>query len=233
MRGILLSSSIATLALLAACGDDGGETPPAARVRVLHLSADAPNVDVYVDGADSPAFANLPFLSGTAYAELPAGTYDFDVNAAGTDTTALSIPGLALTSGTSYTAVAIGDLADIEALALVDEVDGIPSGQIRIRIIHAGAGVGEVDVWNLPESGDPAPLAPDLAFGETTASLDVPAGAYRVGIDVDNDADPDLTYQLPSLAAGTHANVFAVATDDGVVLVAQLQAGAPAVIEAE
>lgn len=214
-----------------ACGDDGGGDP--ARVRVLHLSADAPNVDVYVNDGAAPAFANLPFLDGTVYAELDEGSYDFDVNVAGTDTTAIAIDDLALDSGKSYTAVAIDNVADISAIAIEDEVTGIPSGQIRIRIVHAGAGVGEVDVWNLPASGAPSALATDLAFGETTASITTPAGAYRVGIDVNNDATPDLTYSLPSLASGTHANVFAVNTGEAVVLVAHLQTGDPVVIEAD
>ena len=70
----------------------------------------------------TPAFANLPFLDGTVYAELDEGSYDFDVNVAGTDTTAIAIDDLALDSGKSYTAVAIDNVADISAIAIEDEV---------------------------------------------------------------------------------------------------------------
>ena len=53
-----------------------------ARVRALHLSYDAPAVDIFVDG--SSAVSNLPFLSGTPYVTLNAGAHDFAVSATGT-----------------------------------------------------------------------------------------------------------------------------------------------------
>lgn len=223
MRNYLcLGLGVAVLLACAACGDDGGGT---ARVRVLHLSPDAPNVDVIVDDGATPAFSNLAFLGGTAYADVPAGRRDIDVNVAGTDDTAIALDDLRVEDGVSYTAVAIGTAAQIQGLVIEDELEGIPDGQIRVRIIHSGAGVGEVDVWNVTTPGSPSALAPDLAFGETTESLTIPAVAYRVGIDVNNDMDPELYFSLPALPSGTHANVFAVNDGTGVTLVAQLSTG--------
>jgi len=45
-----------------------------ARVRVIHASPDAPAVDVWVQGA--PAFTGVAFAEITAFAQLPAGTYN-------------------------------------------------------------------------------------------------------------------------------------------------------------
>src|SRR5688572_10788940 len=56
---------------------------PTAFLRVLHLSPDAPAVDVFVDGAGDPAVSDLAFPAGTGYLALPAASYDIDVAPAG------------------------------------------------------------------------------------------------------------------------------------------------------
>ncbi|NIS32041.1 MAG: DUF4397 domain-containing protein, partial [Actinobacteria bacterium] len=39
-------------------------------VRVVHLSPDAPPVDVFINGADAPIVEDLPFGGGTGFASL-------------------------------------------------------------------------------------------------------------------------------------------------------------------
>ena len=108
----------------------------------------------------------------------------------------------------------------------VDDYEGLASGQIRIRAIHTAPAVGEVDIWNIPETGDPAPLYENVPFGAAGDYLDVPASAYTLGFDVDDDATPDVIFDVPALEAGTVANVFATNDDAGnVFLVAQLADG--------
>ena len=64
--------------LATACSDDDDDniTDPGevgvARVRVVHLSPDAPAVDVSVNGA--VAFSGLPYLESTEYARCPPVT---------------------------------------------------------------------------------------------------------------------------------------------------------------
>jgi len=208
-------------------GGAGGSGDETARVRVIHLSPDAPAVDVFVNGDTPAAVSDLEFPKGTPYLEVPAGTYDFDVAASGEspDDAVLSIADLALEAGESYTAVAFDELSSIQALALVDDYSALDPGDIRVRAIHTAAGVGEVDIWNITEPGDPTPLYEDVDFGDAGDAIDVPAGAYTVGIDVDDDAVPDLAFDLPALEGGTAVNLFAVADDGDVFLVAQLPDG--------
>ncbi len=197
-----------------------------AMIRAIHLSADAPAVDIFVNDGMDAAFSDLAFGQGSDYATLPAGTYDFDVAPAGTSAgdSVLSIEGLALAEGASYTAVAFDTLDNgIKALALMDEVDGLMDGEIRVRPIHAASAVGQVDIWNVPEMGDPAPLYTDVDFGAVGDYIDLPAGAYTLGIDVDDDMTPDLLFDIPALPAGTVANIFAISDDTGAFLLAQLQ----------
>lgn len=211
----------------------GGETAETARVRVLHLSPDAPGVDIFVEGVSKAVVAGLEFPEGTPYLEVPADTYTFDVApaGAGADAAVLTIEDLELAEGGSYTAVAYGELDEISALALADDYENVPAGDIRVRAVHAAAGVGEVDIWNVTDPTKPTPLYEDLDFGDAGDALDVPAGAYSLGIDTDDDAVPDLTFDLPELEAGTVANVFAVADEGDVFLLAQLPDGATARID--
>ncbi len=193
---------------------------------MVHLSADAPAVDVLADGADR-VVTGLAFGEGTAYLTVDEGTYDFAVVPAGgaVDDSVLDINDLMLEADGYYTAVAYGELASISALLLEDDFDGLDAGNIRVRAIHTASAVGEVDIWNIPETGDPAPLYENVPFGVAGDYLDLPAAAYTLGFDVDNDASPDVIFELPALPAGTVANVFAVSDTSGVYLLAQLEDG--------
>ena len=63
------------------CGEDEAESSAKAAVRVLHLSYDAPAVDVFADG--SRVFQNLMFQKETGYLTVDAGQHDFAISAAG------------------------------------------------------------------------------------------------------------------------------------------------------
>ncbi len=221
------------------CGDDEGITSiqeDPAELRAIHLSPDAPGVDVFLNAGSQAAVTNLEFEQGTGFLEVDAGTYQIDVAPTGTSANdaVLSVPGLQLSPGTSYTAVAYNTLGDIAALALVDDFSGLANGNIRVRAVHTASAVGQVDIWNIPQSGSPAILYENVDFGVAGGYLDLPAGAYTLGFDVDNDANPDVVFALPSLSAGTVANVFAVSNSMGsVYLLAQLTDGTVARIDAQ
>jgi len=205
-------------------GDD--ETTGDANVRAIHLSPDAPTVDVLVNGA-LRAIEDLDFPDSTAYLPVPPGNYDFDIVPADGELadSVLNIPSIDLEADTSYTAVAHGTLANIAALLLVDDLSSPGDGKIRVRAIHVADGVGEVDIWNIPAEGDPAILYEDVDYGDAGAYMVLPAASYKLGIDVDDDATPDLTFTTGELAAGTILNVFAVKDGDDVFLIAQTQDG--------
>jgi hypothetical protein len=236
----VFSRSFLLVPLVAALGagcDSSDSTPgqqqqPLTEIRVLHLSPDAPAVDVFANVGASPVVKSLGFLEGTDYLDIPAGDYSFQISASGQPATSavLDVSGLMLEAGKSYTAVAYDALSAIKPLALEDDFSGLASGDIRVRAIHTATAVGTVDIWNLPDMGDPAKLYAGVPFGGVGDYLDLPAGAYSIGFDVDADAVPDVIFDLPALPAGTVANVFAVSDSSGVYLVAQLQDGTIATI---
>jgi len=96
-------------------------TAPAAgkaHVRFVHLSPDAPAVDVAVANGGPVLFGNQAFKSASAFAPVPAGTYNLEVRVAGTRTVALPLPGITLLPGRIYTVYAKGLLAGTGAQAL-------------------------------------------------------------------------------------------------------------------
>lgn len=78
-----------------------------AHVRFVHLSPNAPAVDVAVTGGPV-LFANRAFQQYTAFTPVAVGTYNLEVRLAGTSTVVLSIPGVALANGKIYTVWARG-----------------------------------------------------------------------------------------------------------------------------
>jgi len=93
-----------------------------AHVRFVHLSPDAPAVDVAVASSGAVVFSNIEFKESTAFTPLDAGTYNLDVRVAGTSTVALVLPPITLQAGKIYTVFAKGFLEGTGAQALGAEI---------------------------------------------------------------------------------------------------------------
>ncbi|MBF8964801.1 DUF4397 domain-containing protein [Pontibacter sp. FD36] len=78
-----------------------------AHVRFVHLSPDAPAVDVAVTGGPV-LFSNSEFKEASPFAPVPTGTYNLEVRLAGTETVVLAVPNVQLASGRIYTVFARG-----------------------------------------------------------------------------------------------------------------------------
>jgi len=92
-----------------------------AHVRFIHLSPDAPAVDVAVTGG-AVVFGNKSFKDFTDFTPLDANTYNLEVRLAGTSTVVLPLPGIALTAGKIYTVYAKGFVGGTGAQALGAEI---------------------------------------------------------------------------------------------------------------
>jgi hypothetical protein len=79
-----------------------------AKIRVIHGSPDAPNVDILAN--NNRVLTNVPFKTASDYLVVPAGAYNFKVNVAGTATTAAQAD-VTLAAGKVYTAIAVGSVA--------------------------------------------------------------------------------------------------------------------------
>lgn len=227
-RGSLCSLSVIALALgLPGCGDDSRDPESGGEVQFIHLSPDAPNVDAFVDGTDALA-TNLAFTQAGAPFPVAAGTHTIEVAATGAGAAAAvaTLSGTLVEEDRRYTAFAFGKLAEAQVSVVEDSTQGLASGHVRVRVIHTGAGVGNVGVYAIGEDGTPDQIADNLRYGTAAEPVDLPTAAFTAGLDVDADGTPDLLYPIPALPAGVVVNVFATVDADGTAfLLAQLPTG--------
>jgi hypothetical protein len=92
-----------------------------AHVRFVHLSPNAPAVDVALTGG-AVVFGNKAFKDYTAFTPLDAGTYNLEVRVAGTTPPVLPLPGIVLQAGKIYTVFAKGFLGGTGSEALGAEI---------------------------------------------------------------------------------------------------------------
>ena len=198
-----------TVGLVAALGLLAMATVPVAAqdeaaVRVVHASPDAPNVDVWLDGAT--VLTDVPFTAVSDYLTLSAGTHRVQVTATGSTDPVIDAE-LTLDAGTSYTVAATGLLADITATVLVD--DRAPAaGQAKLRVFHASPSApASVDV----AVTDGPVLVEGLAYPEATDYLTVDAGTYALEIRAAGDTAAALSLEATLEA---DQNYTAIAMDD-------------------
>jgi hypothetical protein len=183
-KAALALALLATLTTAACDDDDDDVTGPGttASVRVVHASPDAPNVDVLVDNA--PALTNVAYKAASNYLPAPTGSRNVKVRATGTSTVVID-QNVTLSQGAFYTILATGRVASIAPVVLTDDQTSPASGNIRLRLVHAAPGAGNVDIYVTGPTADIATTTPTLtnvAFRAASNYLEVPAGTYRVRI---------------------------------------------------
>ena len=237
MKRPLIGGLVTAFALLlAACGssssnnnEDTGGTPPTppappdAQVQVVHASADAPAVDVLVNGVVPDGLAGVPFAIASPYLELAPGTIDVAVNALlpdGTGVRAISADGLELASDVAYTAIAAGSTAGLLAGAeagnelqlflltrpVLAAIDGV-----RIQVLHGSPSAPEVDVYVTAPDAELAGIEPaTFAFGEVLDLDTVPAAEYRIRVTPAGDATVVFDSGAVALPNGADLSIIAV-----------------------
>lgn len=212
-------------AALAACSDDDTTAPVSlsANVKIIHAIAGANGVDIGV--AESRPLTGVNF---TAVAPAAAGTYlalpaatplrlrVFLGSATVIDSTTT------LTPNANFTVFASGAPAGTGATAprfilLQDNVTAPAAGNIRLRAVHAAAGVGNVDIHA---------AAVGATFGTATrvfatvpfrgaGTVEVPAGNYQLCVigagttPTTNGSNCAILSTTGAVAAGTVATAFA------------------------
>jgi len=210
---------------LAACGSSNNNSdsdgPAAAQLRITHASADAPAVNVYVDGevfleavdfAQTSGLIPIPgnsTLSVEVRGILPDQSEETVIGpvdltfAAGERTDVLAINNLFSTSGALTIEPKVLDPVTIEA--------GVTD--VRVTVLHAAPEVGTVDVYVTAPGDDLANNTPvaALSFGEAAGPVAISADTqYQVRITPTGTVDVVYDSGEASFPAGTELVLAAV-----------------------
>jgi hypothetical protein len=178
LLGLTLTAILASMALFTVgCGDDGR-----ARLRVVHASPDAPNVDVLLSG--KTVLTNVAYKAASNYLTVNAGSSKIEVQANGTTQDVINA-NVSLTKNKDYTVFAVDRVASIAPLVLTDDNTPPAAGQIKLRLVHASPTAGNVDIYVEAPGTDIKTVTPTLtnvAFKAASTYLSVPTGSYEVFI---------------------------------------------------
>ena len=174
-----------------------------ARVRAIHASPDAPNVDILVN--DGVAFGNAPFTGITDYANLAPDTYNIKVVPAGAVNPVVIEADLPFARDEDTTIIALNVLDSIEPLVLTDD-NTLDPEFARLRFVHASPDAPAVDIA-LANGG--AVLFPNISFKGIGDYLNVAPGTYD--LEVRAAGTNIVVLSLPNIAVAPSAVYTAVA----------------------
>src|SRR5215204_2019190 len=153
------------------------------RVRLVHLSPDTDNVDLYVTGGDE-WFDDVDFPNASDYKDVDAGSYDLEVRAHDSETVALSLSGFEVQPGRALDVLVLGQSSDNSLTALTLETRVSPScgavigdgtdDDACVRVIHTSIGAPAVDLYV-----NDSLVIENLAFGSATDFAPLPSGGDR------------------------------------------------------
>ena len=139
-----------------AATDETGRTPTTsdekAYVRVVNAMSTAEAVDV--SAGDKATFSGVSPKMVTPYRELPDERLTFRVMPAGRNTgEPLAEDSTGLGEGKYYTAVVLADKNNKTHIKMIEDTTGVPdAGKAKIRVVHAAADVGDLDVYTTGKS---------------------------------------------------------------------------------
>lgn len=97
--------------------------PGKASVRFVHLSPDAPNVDITLPNG-TKLFNNVGYKGITGYIPVAAGTYTIQARPTGTNNVVLTVPNIRVQPNKFYTIYAVGYASKTPGLQALIPLDG-------------------------------------------------------------------------------------------------------------
>lgn len=178
-----------------------------AAINVLHLSPDAPAVDVLLNG--DVALENVAFGDFSGWVAVPAGEHQVQVVPTGEMADAAVIDAMVtVEAGAAYHIAAIGMVADIQPAIFQADLSMLMDDNARIRVIHTSPDAPAVDI--AVTGGDA--LIENLEFPNASDYLEVPAGSYDLEVRPTGTMDVALPLPGVELEAGMVYDVFAIGT---------------------
>ncbi|RUO37694.1 hypothetical protein CWE13_07025 [Aliidiomarina shirensis] len=228
MNRITKTLSVSALALaLAACNSSSApevETPNPPtpdplgdfQLRVHHAAADAPAVNITVNGENF--LENVDYQVSSGLATVEEGDYSVGVDAILPDDTTATVIGpldLELDADTRYDVFALGSVAEetLEPLVVANPISDVGDGNARLQVLHGVPVDLTVDVFVTEFGADLTAAQPTatLAYQDYTDQVEVVAGDYQIRITVAGDPEA-LVFDSGEVSLPDGADLFVTAT---------------------
>jgi len=188
--------------------DDNSLNVDDASVRFVHLSPDAPEVDIKIAGGPV-IFGSITYLDFGGYQQINPGIYDLEVRVSSSQQLVLELPDVQLDAGTVYSIFATGFAGGSQpALDALVTVDNLNRG-LTLEIPFAPQANAD-NLFRLSgmSPGDTAGFAYSLALGSTRVPgcsnlfLDLGRPTVVASGDADNLGELNFEIFVPRAASG-------------------------------
>ena len=175
---LTFAAAVASLSLSGCQGITG--VAPAAQIRIIDASPDAPALDIYQ--GPTPLAYNLALGTITSYVPVAAGASSILADLSGTHQH-LVAASPSLIPGAQYTVLVGNYTNSLHQLILKDQTQPAPAGQVALRFLHQSARAGALDLYLIPAGATLFglhPIVANAAFNLNTGYLPLPAGTFTL-----------------------------------------------------
>ncbi|HEY2421409.1 MAG TPA: DUF4397 domain-containing protein [Neobacillus sp.] len=135
-----------------------------AKVKILHTSPDAPNIDVYINS--KKIVKDLPFKNASNIFSLKTGKYHLDIYPTGNMTDSFLNKIITVEPRKSYTLAAIGHAKKMRLLSYINQPE-VPLNEAKVRFIHLSPDTQEIEI----AVKDRDVIFPNVAYKQSTNYL--------------------------------------------------------------
>lgn len=157
-----------------------------AKVKILHTSHDAPNIDVYIN--DGKIVKDLPFKQVSHVFALKAGKYHLDIYPTGNMTDSVLNKKITIEPGKSYTLATIDHVKKMRLLSYIDQPE-VPFNEAKVRFIHLSPDTQAMDI----AVKDRDVIFPNVSYKQSTNYL----GLTPMTVDLETRVAGSMNLVLP------------------------------------
>jgi hypothetical protein len=166
------------------------DTNERAALRFVHVSATTPSLDVTAGSSFSqPLAQNVGFRQSSGYLNVRAGEVGMIAVPTGNVGVFVFLEEFEANAGATYSAYAIGPLAEVDAVIVADEARRVPT-QTSFRFLHAAASLQEEDPLDIYlrspgekvdfDDDDTTPTYASVPYQTTTTYSTLKEGTFEV-----------------------------------------------------
>ena len=203
---------------LTACSDD--PELDRGRVRVIHGSYDAQDIDIFFDDQQIPTVSQVPFGSSSGYATVNAGPRKVKAVSTGSATSVLATETVTVDKDSSHTIFVFDEASAIDA-AVVKDALSVSADRAKVRFVHGAPDGGAVDL----RTDATTSLFSDVKFKDVSDYAEVAPGEFEFSLVATGQTQTILDLKSVTLEKG---KVYTIAvwgtadSEDSVPLVVRL-----------